>query len=318
MCIFYMLRKMAPPKTTTPKIAKWEDAHVDFMLDLYVEKYLHTECGNLGAHHWQYIVDTFNKEFSKTWTVANIKTKVDWLHKTYKTQWVNVVKPTGRTPFTWRWYEICDKIWGCTPKVAWIPGAKENGEDVFYTGMALNLDDYDGRGVIYLNSECTMFSPIRPTSDEDGETIGATTGINGTTGTNVVAEEVNDSTVESELEKVCKMENINGQVNQRGKKRKVVLKEEGDLAAPMAKAMEKFVDTYKAMEEMKIKLATNHLELVATLPRDRNNVELRLHEAAMEMEKSKMERAEELKLRILEMQLRFGQGGSSSFTNGQE
>jgi uncharacterized protein (DUF2384 family) len=189
---------------------------------------------------------------------------------------------------------------------------------VFYTWRAVNLDDYDGRGVIDFNSECTMFSHVQPTSDEDGETIGATTGINGTTGTNVVAEEVNDSTVEYELEKVCKMENINGRVYQRGKKRKAILKEEGGLAAPMAKAMEKFVDTYKAMEEMKIKLATNHLELVATLARDRNNVELRLHEAAMEMEKSKMERAEELKLRILEMQLRFGQGGSSSSTNGQE
>ena len=58
-----------------------------------------------------------------------------------------------------------------------------------------------------------------------------------------MAEEVNDSTVESELEKVCKMENINGQVNQRGKKRKAVFKEEGGLVAPMAKAMEKFVDT---------------------------------------------------------------------------
>jgi hypothetical protein len=189
---------------------------------------------------------------------------------------------------------------------------------VFYTWRAVNLDDYDGRGVIDFNSECTMFSHVQPTSDEDGETIGATIGINGTTCTNVVAEEVNDSTVEYELEKVCKMENINGRVYQRGKKRKAILKEEGGLAAPMAKAMEKFVDTYKAMEEMKIKLATNHLELVATLARDRNNVELRLHEAAMEMEKSKMERAEELKLRILEMQLRFGQGGSSSSTNGQE
>ena len=58
MCIFYMLRKMAPPKTTRSKTAKWEDAHVDFMLALYVEKYLHTERGNLGTHHWQYIVDT--------------------------------------------------------------------------------------------------------------------------------------------------------------------------------------------------------------------------------------------------------------------
>ena len=109
----------------------------------------------------------FNKEFSKTWTIANIKTKVDWLRKTYKTQRVNVVKSTGGTPSTWRWYEICDKIWGCTPKTAGIPGAKENGEDVLYIGRAVNLDDDDGRGVINLNSECTMFSLVRPTSNED-------------------------------------------------------------------------------------------------------------------------------------------------------
>jgi hypothetical protein len=69
---------------------------------------------------------------------------------------------------------------------------------------------------------------------------------------------------------------------------------------------------------VKFKLATSHVELVAMLESNKNNVELRLYEASMEMKKWKIERAKELKLRILELQLQFGQGGNCSFTNGQE
>jgi hypothetical protein len=46
--------------------------------------------------------------------------------------------------------------------------------------------------------------------------------------------------VESELEKVCKIDNINRMINQRGKKRKAALKEEGGPTAPIAKVTEKF------------------------------------------------------------------------------
>ena len=163
-----------------------------------------------------------------------------------------------------------------------------------------------------------MFSLIQPTSNYDGETIGATTCINETTSTNVAAKEVNDSIVEFELEKIYKIENINEPENQRGSKRKVAFKEEGGPRILMAKEMEKFVDIFKLTVEMKIKLATNHLELVITLAHNRNNVELHLHETAMEMEKKKMKRIEELKPRILEMELPLGQSSSSAFSNGQE
>ena len=96
---------------------------------------MHTKCGNLGAHHWQYIVDAFKKDFSTNRTIANIKT-----------QRMNVMKLIGRTPSTWRWHKICNKIWRCIPKAARIPKAKENEKDVFYIRKVINLNDYDGKG----------------------------------------------------------------------------------------------------------------------------------------------------------------------------
>ena len=70
-------------------------------------------------------MNTFSKEFFKTWTVVNIKTKVNSLCKTSKAQRVNIVKLIGGTPFVWHWYKIYDKIWRCIPKAAGILGAKE-------------------------------------------------------------------------------------------------------------------------------------------------------------------------------------------------
>jgi hypothetical protein len=45
--------KTKPSKKTRSKIAKWKDAYLDFIVDLYVETYLRIEYGNLGVHHWQ-------------------------------------------------------------------------------------------------------------------------------------------------------------------------------------------------------------------------------------------------------------------------
>ena len=47
------------------------------------------------------------------------------------------------------------------------------------------------------------------------------------------------------MEKVCKIENIDVGVNQRGKKIKKAFKAKWGLTTPNAKAMEKDVDTYK-------------------------------------------------------------------------
>lgn len=46
--------------------------------------------------------------------------------------------------------------------------------------------------------------------------------------------------------------------------------------------LEGFVDTYKAMEETKIKLSNDHMALVVEMYRNRQSLELRLHEHGKE------------------------------------
>jgi hypothetical protein len=85
--------------------------------------------------------------------------------------------------------------------------------------------------------------------DEKEKTITITNGISAII--NTVAEEVSDLAIGFLLKKVFKIENINRRVNQRSKERKTTLKEKGRPTVSIVKAVEKFVDTYKTMEEMK-------------------------------------------------------------------
>ena len=56
-----------------------------------------------------------------------------------------------------------------------------------YTRRVVKLGDYDGKGVIDLNLDCTMFSHVWPTFDEEIEIINIANGINEARGINASA-----------------------------------------------------------------------------------------------------------------------------------
>jgi hypothetical protein len=58
--------------------------------------------------------------------------------------------------------------------------------------------------------------------------------------------------------------------------------------APIVSVLERFVDTYKAMEKIKITSSIYHMALIVEMYRNRKSLELRLHENTLDMEKKKV------------------------------
>lgn len=94
---------------------------------LAIRMRLHSHFREVGAHNDK----------------GNCINKYDWLWKKHKNEWQEVVKTSGRTPSSWKWYEQCEFWWGCIPKVAGMLDVMENGTQVPYTWQTIDLEKYE-------------------------------------------------------------------------------------------------------------------------------------------------------------------------------
>lgn len=117
--------------------------------------------------------------------------------KTQKKEWEELVKTSRRTPSFWQWYEQCAILWGCTPKVASMLGAMDNGIQVPYTWQTIDLEKYEQD---WLEEQDPLFD-----LNEDFEVVNSPRRVFGP---------------ESPFEKVCKIPSVDGNqvenVNKKG------------------------------------------------------------------------------------------------------
>ena len=62
----------------------WTDDMTNVFLDVYEEKYIHIQRGNLSKRHWNEIVLEFNKNSGLSLNKDNCRSKLDNLKKRYK------------------------------------------------------------------------------------------------------------------------------------------------------------------------------------------------------------------------------------------
>lgn len=306
---------MGPPSQTQIQGSMtWTDAIINALFDVYEEKYIHIQRGNLGKRHWNEIVLEFNKKCDLALTKEQCRSKLDNLKKRYKKERENFVTTSGGIPSTWDLYDRCDILWGCTPKGAGIPGGMDSGVPI-PLGRTVNLDDY-----FDLNEDCVPSNPSTPnlngyeaspdsafvegvgSREEEGEKV-----IDGTQ-----IEQTSTTRMESPREKVCDIPSVEGKASSKRKR-----KAKQSPTKSLTISLDRFVDVLKHDSEMKIQLARDQLAMAQHM----HSQQAQLEAQRMELEKMKLEmkeraalRAEDLKLKCARMKLDFSdfRGGSSS------
>lgn len=129
-------------QATSSSKVHWSNEIVH-VLELYYDKYIHCACGNLKNDHWNEIASNISGKLGLTITKKNCKSKYDSLWKKHKKEPEELVKTSTRTSSFWEWYEQCAILWGCTLKVASMPGAMDNGIQVLYTWQTIDLEKYE-------------------------------------------------------------------------------------------------------------------------------------------------------------------------------
>ena len=264
----------------------WTNSLIEVFLDIWGDKYIKIKRGNLGKRHWDEVVNNFNEQTGKSFEHKHLKAKIDGLKKRYRHESADVVNRTGGVRLEWLWYDKCDGFWECTPKAAGMPGAMDSGERIPVYARTIDLNEY--APVDLSDPDISFMSPP------------------GTSTTPIIEPECEDSTpptivVDSLRSRACKMPNVEGKLNAK-KKRKVGV----SPTKPLAESMMVFVETYQKMEETKIQLAREYIDIAQ-----------RMHADRLAMEERHAARGEDLKLQLTRMKLEFA-GNKRKAPNNEE
>jgi hypothetical protein len=112
----------------TSTAEKWDDDHLDLVLDLWEETYFEHNRAPMSPKHWQDILSKLEAGFpghvSRTWKACRDKiAKMKTIYRSQKTLASQSSAPTS----VWKYYERFDYILSGTATASGIPGAMDQG-----------------------------------------------------------------------------------------------------------------------------------------------------------------------------------------------
>ena len=79
----------------------WTNPLIEVFLGIWGDKYIKIKWGNLGKHHWDEVVNSFNERTGKSFEHKHLIAKIDGLKKRYKHESADVVNRTGGVQSEW-------------------------------------------------------------------------------------------------------------------------------------------------------------------------------------------------------------------------
>jgi hypothetical protein len=112
----------------TSTVEKWDDGHLDLVLDLWEETYFEHNRAPMSPKHWQDILSKLEAGFpghvSRTWKAFRDKiAKMKTIYRSQKTLASQSSAPTS----VWKYYERFDYILSGTATASGIPRAMDQG-----------------------------------------------------------------------------------------------------------------------------------------------------------------------------------------------
>ncbi|KAH7278069.1 hypothetical protein KP509_38G022500 [Ceratopteris richardii] len=129
------------------------------LIKCFEEVYLRIRRGNLRTKDWDDVRNSFNKEALVDFTSDQVRNRIDTLKKQHKKE-AKKQSMTGSIPSSLKYFDLCECIWGSTPKVTGLQGAfdsdaqeipnKEGNDDPPMQeeiGIDVNAEDFNLEGV---------------------------------------------------------------------------------------------------------------------------------------------------------------------------
>ncbi|KAI5054869.1 hypothetical protein GOP47_0030014 [Adiantum capillus-veneris] len=121
----------------------WDDKSTHTLLQLYEEQWSHIKKGNFRPKDWEDLVFAVNREITGSFNPEHTRNRIDTLKKVHKKE-LSKQSSTGSVPSTWIFFDMCDALWGKTPKCSGIAGALDSESHRSVSSTADTPIDLDG------------------------------------------------------------------------------------------------------------------------------------------------------------------------------
>ncbi|MCO5579770.1 hypothetical protein L7F22_033632 [Adiantum nelumboides] len=103
----------------------WDDKSTHTLFKVYKEQWTHIKKANFHPKDWEDLAFALNREINGDFNPEHCRNCIDTLKKLHKKE-ISKQNSTGATLSVWPFFELCDGLWGKTPKCVGIASALDN------------------------------------------------------------------------------------------------------------------------------------------------------------------------------------------------
>ncbi|KAI5074659.1 hypothetical protein GOP47_0010620 [Adiantum capillus-veneris] len=138
-----MEEAMLTPPSTGKKRSKIEiSSQAQTPIEHPKEQWSHIKKGNFRPRDWEDLVFAINREITGSFNPEHVRNRINTL-KVHKKE-LSKQNSIGSVPSTWIFFDMCDALWGKTPKCSGIAGALDSESHGPVSSTADTPIDLDG------------------------------------------------------------------------------------------------------------------------------------------------------------------------------